>query len=730
MAVNDIIVPKENASGTFDEITLPDATTSARGLLTSADKTKLDGIASGAEVNVNADWNASSGDAQILNKPTSFTPTSHAASHAAGIKASFNGQVAGMTSNAVVRANNVGTAGNSITLSFSGATKGAFTGQVAGMTTNVTIRAIGFGTSGNVTLSFDGGLTIQDAITDDGTVELVSGDGAQVPDDGEEIVLTGGGGSIQDVLAAWNSANPSNQATVFAGGSQGPNSGTSIALSGGVAVGSDPISDPAFNSIGIGVAAPQSAGQLIAIRTEEGGQDSLLKAISTANTTSTDANWRGRIMNGAENRTFLMGCYLGEAGLGAHSWSSAKDESGAAWADFLINPDGGADVFIGCQTWDKTKAILKVGNSDGKVTIADQASPTKKFNFDASGVTAGQTRSLSVPDASGVLALTTDAPASHTHGNLTNDGKVGSTSGLPLVTTTAGAVTTLALGTANQVLRTKSDLSGVEFADPAAAGVTSVTGTAPIVSSGGTTPAISVTVGTGANTVAAGDDSRFHTRSHAMTGTSDHTASNWSVFYSNGSGQVTELALGAANTVLTSNGASSAPSFAAASGGGATNLWIPASAWIPRTTGGCGVDSREIGATNRANVDELLFDTGTEEFAQALVVMPSNYNNGTVTARFYWSASSGSGGVAWGISGRAYGDDAALDQASGTRVAVTDTFITANDVHVTSATSAVTIDGTPAANKAINFQISRVVGDAADTLGVDARLLGVEIIFN
>jgi hypothetical protein len=38
--------------------------------MSSADKTKLDGIASGAEVNVNADWNASSGDAQILNKPT------------------------------------------------------------------------------------------------------------------------------------------------------------------------------------------------------------------------------------------------------------------------------------------------------------------------------------------------------------------------------------------------------------------------------------------------------------------------------------------------------------------------------------------------------------------------------------------------------------------------------------------------------------------------------------
>lgn len=37
---------------------------------TSAEKSKLAGIQSGAEVNVNADWNAVSGDAKILNKPT------------------------------------------------------------------------------------------------------------------------------------------------------------------------------------------------------------------------------------------------------------------------------------------------------------------------------------------------------------------------------------------------------------------------------------------------------------------------------------------------------------------------------------------------------------------------------------------------------------------------------------------------------------------------------------
>lgn len=42
----------------------------ASGLMTGADKTKLDGIAAGAEVNVNADWSASTGDAAISNKPT------------------------------------------------------------------------------------------------------------------------------------------------------------------------------------------------------------------------------------------------------------------------------------------------------------------------------------------------------------------------------------------------------------------------------------------------------------------------------------------------------------------------------------------------------------------------------------------------------------------------------------------------------------------------------------
>ena len=40
---------------------------------TDAEKNKITGIAAGAEVNVNADWNSTSGDSQILNKPTLFS---------------------------------------------------------------------------------------------------------------------------------------------------------------------------------------------------------------------------------------------------------------------------------------------------------------------------------------------------------------------------------------------------------------------------------------------------------------------------------------------------------------------------------------------------------------------------------------------------------------------------------------------------------------------------------
>jgi hypothetical protein len=173
--------------------------------------------------------------------------------------------------------------------------------------------------------------------------------------------------------------------------------------------------------------------------------------------------------------------------------------------------------------------------------------------------------------------------------------------------------------------------------------------------------------------------------------------------------------------------------WATPSGGGTsiTNVWIPAAQWIPRTTTGCGIDSREQ-ATGNINTDELLFDPGTIEYAQAMVVMPNNYNNGTFTARFYWTASAGTAStdVVWNVRARAFGDNIALGQAfSAAAATVTDTYFSANQMHISGSTGAVTVDGTAAANKAIIIEIYRNATSGSDTLSSDARFLGLEIAY-
>ena len=59
---------------------------------------------------------------------------------------------------------------------------------------------------------------------------------------------------------------------------------------------------------------------------------------------------------------------------------------------------------------------------------------------------------------------------------------------------------------------------------------------------------------------------------------------------------------------------SNIPQTVAAATAGATNFWIPASAMIPTTTTGCGVNSVEM-ATNKINYDCLEFDTAITDRA-------------------------------------------------------------------------------------------------------------------
>lgn len=155
-------------------------------------------------------------------------------------------------------------------------------------------------------------------------------------------------------------------------------------------------------------------------------------------------------------------------------------------------------------------------------------------------------------------------------------------------------------------------------------------------------------------------------------------------------------------------------------------IWIPAAAFVSRTTNGAATFSTEL-ATNDVMIRGFDFDTTTSEAIQCLIAFPKQWNESTVTFRAYWTAASGSGGVAFGLRGGARSNDDAMDASWGTGVVVTDTFITANDMHLTSVSSAVTIAGTPAEGDLVWLEVYRSVSDGGDTLAVDARLLGIEL---
>jgi hypothetical protein len=206
-----------------------------------------------------------------------------------------------------------------------------------------------------------------------------------------------------------------------------------------------------------------------------------------------------------------------------------------------------------------------------------------------------------------------------------------------------------------------------------------------------------------------------------------------SVLYRGVSGW-SNLTPGNAGFVLTSQGPGSDPVYQALPKGGSTNLWIPVHMWLPRITGGAAQVTQET-FTHFQNFRFLLFDAGTVEYAQSVVVMPDNYNLGTIRARFYWSASgpkAGSNDVVWSIHGQFFSDGDAIDQGFGTAVSVVDTVqdVLPDDVMISAETSAMTFGGTPGTNRLVQLQIFRDAANAADTYGHDAKLIGIEILYN
>ena len=168
-------------------------------------KTKLDGIATGAEVNVQSDWNSSSGDSQILNKPTipTNTDTTYSISCVDGdntdeekIRLTAGGDGSG-TDDVVLEAGtglSIARSDDKITFSNSITNNNQLTNGAGFITNNVSgsITANGITTLG----SQEPQITIQDADTGN------TGDAAETG-----ISFKDGGGTQQGIMGFSNSGN-------------------------------------------------------------------------------------------------------------------------------------------------------------------------------------------------------------------------------------------------------------------------------------------------------------------------------------------------------------------------------------------------------------------------------------------------------------------------------------------------------------------------------------------
>lgn len=204
------------------------------------------------------------------------------------------------------------------------------------------------------------------------------------------------------------------------------------------------------------------------------------------------------------------------------------------------------------------------------------------------------------------------------------------------------------------------------------------------------------------------------------------------------------LAKGTAGQVLAMNGGATAPSWVAQSAIvagdsaklnnvaassyltiGKQSIWIPAGAMIPRISNGPAVGLVET-TVNKVMLSTLDFDATAAEFAQFTVTMPKSWDAGTVTFKAMFSHASGSGNVIFSLAGVSFANDDALDFAFGTAVAPAATTVgTANDLYMSAESGNVTISGA-GKGEFVTFQVAR---DVTDTLGVDARLHGIQIFF-
>jgi hypothetical protein len=322
------------------------------------------------------------------------------------------------------------------------------------------------------------------------------------------------------------------------------------------------------------------------------------------------------------------------------------------------------------------------------------------------------------------------AAASHTHGNLTNAGAIGTTSGLPVKTGTSGVLEAGAFGTAagqfaegNHTHAASAITSGtldnarINFAAPPAIGNTTpntIAGTQLALHDGSDTGTFVAASKLSANRTYDLPDASGTLALNPMTTAGD-------IVVGGTSGAPARLALGTASQQLRVNsGATSLEYFTPAAGGTKTYAVFTAEHNQPPATAFATLDTRN-------SIAVLDFDDTTDESAVFVGIIPEAASLGSgLNMRLHWMATTAtSGNVVWDVSLERMTTDLDSDSfdtiASGTAAANgTSGILTVTEITLTTIDSVTAGDG-------FRLKVTRDANNASDTMTGDAELVVCEV---
>jgi hypothetical protein len=398
---------------------------------------------------------------------------------------------------------------------------------------------------------------------------------------------------------------------------------------------------------------------------------------------------------------------------------------------------------------------------DSTFKILDEADPTKEIQFQASGITTETTRTFTVPDVSAYLV--TDATSctdlegtklSINTGTLNvteTDSVVGAVTGIVKAdgggNISAAVSNTDYLPPIGPILNNGETSCGyIDFLEDSDNGTNYVRLLGPP-----STDTVTINLGSVAGTIVtdgnvcsdiegtglAITDSVLNV-TDGLASIAGLTEAGVSILETTADNVYNVVTSGGNDYILGSNSDNTALEFKTPAGIKADlglnykTVWIPAGAFIPTSTNGAEAGSNEY-VTNDNMVDYLAFDGTTKEYAAFNIPMDEAWDRSTIKAKFYWAPGSSeateSDTVEWQLAGQVISNDDALDVAMSDAGEVISDAVLAGvegDLHISGATPAVTVGGTPALGDMTHFKVSRNV-DGTDDMTEDAWLLGVLI---